>query len=62
MGTTETGKLISTIRKQKGMTQKDIATLLNVSDKAVSKWERGECYPEVTLLPQLSSILEISID
>ncbi|MEL5900336.1 helix-turn-helix transcriptional regulator [Clostridium sporogenes] len=41
MGTTETGKLISTIRKQKGMTQKDIATLLNVSDKAVSKWERG---------------------
>ncbi|GAA0724970.1 hypothetical protein GCM10008905_19610 [Clostridium malenominatum] len=62
MGTIETGKIISTIRKQKSMTQKDIAELLNVSDKAVSKWERGECYPEVGLLPELAFILEITID
>lgn len=62
MGAIETGEVISVIRKQKNMTQKDVAALLNVSDKAVSKWERGECYPEVSLLPKLASILEISID
>lgn len=62
MGSIETGNIISKIRKEKSMTQKDLASLLNVSDKAVSKWERGESYPDVALLPLLSEILGVSID
>lgn len=62
MANIETGKLICELRKMKNMTQKDLANYLNVSDKAVSKWERGESYPEITILPQLSSILEITVD
>lgn len=62
MANLETGKLICELRKMKNMTQKDLANYLNVSDKAVSKWERGESYPEVTILPQLASILEITVD
>lgn len=55
------GKLISKIRKEKGMTQKDLADKLNVTDRAVSKWERGICCPDISLLKDLSSILGISI-
>jgi transcriptional regulator with XRE-family HTH domain len=62
MGSFETGNIISKIRKDKNMTQKELANLLNVTDKAVSKWERGEGYPDVALLPLLSNILGISID
>ncbi len=62
MGSLETGYIISKLRKNKNMTQKELANLLNVSDKAVSKWERGESYPDVALLPILSKILNISID
>lgn len=62
MGSIETGSIISKIRKEKNMTQKELASLLNVSDKAVSKWERGESYPDVALLPVLSEILGLSID
>ena len=62
MGSIETGNIISKIRKEKSMTQKELANLLNVSDKAVSKWERGESFPDVSLLPILSEILGITID
>lgn len=55
------GKLISKIRKEKGMTQKDLANKLNVTDRAVSKWERGICCPDISLLKDLSNILGISI-
>ncbi len=62
MATLETGRLITEIRKKKNMTQKDVANYLNVSDRAVSKWERGESYPEITTLPKLAELLEISVD
>ena len=55
------GKLIFKIRKEKGMTQSDLAQKLNVTDRAVSKWERGLCCPDISLLKDLSSILDISI-
>ena len=55
------GKLISRRRKEKGMTQKDLADKLNVTDRAVSKWERGICCPDISLLKDLSNILGISI-
>lgn len=62
MANLETGKLICELRKMKNMTQKDLANYLNVSDKAVSKWERGESYPDITSIPQLANILEITVD
>lgn len=55
------GKKISESRKQKGMTQKDLAKLLNITDKAVSKWERGLNFPDIALLEQLAAVLQISV-
>ncbi|MDD3920104.1 MAG: helix-turn-helix transcriptional regulator, partial [Eubacteriales bacterium] len=56
------GKLIATLRKEKGLTQKALAELLYVSDRAVSKWERGLGCPEVSLLPALSGALEVDLE
>lgn len=53
---------ISRLRKQKGLTQKDLAERLNITDKAVSKWERGAGYPEITIVPELAKVLGVSID
>ena len=49
-------------RMQKGLTQEDVADYLNITPQSVSKWERGECYPDITLLPALANIFETSID
>lgn len=56
------GEMISTLRKEKGMTQKDLAEQLNITDKAVSKWERDLAYPDTGTLPRLAGILEVSIE
>lgn len=55
------GNLISKIRKEKGFTQKELAIKLGVTDRAISKWERGMGCPDVSLLESLSTILDISI-
>lgn len=55
------GNFIREARKKKGLTQKDIATRLNITDRAVSKWERGICAPDLALLEPLAEMLEISI-
>lgn len=55
------GKFISEKRKEKGLTQKDLATLIGVTDKAVSKWERGLGCPDVSILEILSECLNVSI-
>jgi transcriptional regulator with XRE-family HTH domain len=49
-------------RIMKDFTQEDIADYLNISPQSVSKWERGETYPDITLLPALANIFETSID
>ena len=49
----KTGKLIRRLRQEKGYTQAGLADRLHVSDKAVSKWERGLGCPDISLLPQL---------
>lgn len=54
------GNLISDLRRQKSMTQKDLADQLNVTDKAVSKWERGICCPDIGTIPELAELLGIS--
>ena len=56
------GKTIASLRKKKKMTQAELANLLNVSDKAVSKWESENGMPEITLFPKLAEIFEVSID
>ena len=56
------GSLIYELRKDKNMTQKQIAELMNISDKTISKWERGLGCPDISLLPELSQILGVSID
>lgn len=56
------GKYIAGKRKALGMTQKQLAEKLNMSDKSVSKWERGICLPDVSVYMELCEILEISIN
>jgi len=56
------GKLIFGLRKEKGMTQKQLADAMNISDKAISKWERGLGCPDVSLLRELSEVLNVDIE
>ena len=52
----------SSRRKELGMTQKDLAEKLNITDKAVSKWERGIACPDTAAIPKLAQILGISLE
>ncbi len=56
------GETIAALRKNRGMTQSALAEQLNVSDKAISKWENGQGYPDITLFPLLASLFGVSID
>lgn len=56
------GKFILEIRKQKGMTQKELAEQIGVSDKTISKWECGNSIPDITYLEALCNSLEISVN
>ena len=54
--------VISSRRKELGMTQKELADKLNITDKAVSKWERGIACPDTAAIPKLAQILGISLE
>lgn len=56
------GNTIAALRKKRGLTQSELAEKLNVSNKAVSKWENGQGYPDISLFPALSSLFGVSID
>ena len=60
--TQKTGEIIAQHRRQKNMTQMELAEEMSVSFQAVSSWERGNTMPDISRLPQLCSILGISID
>lgn len=62
MNPQETGRTISLLRKEAGLTQAALAEALEVSDKAVSKWERGIACPDISLLPKLSILLDTDIE
>ena len=62
MSQRDTGDRIAARRKEKGYTQKQLAQLLHVTDKAVSKWERGDSYPETGLLVPLAAALDTTVD
>lgn len=56
------GGFIAILRKEAGMTQKQVADRLHVTDRAVSKWERGLSYPDVTLMEPLAAVLGVGVD
>lgn len=53
---------LASLRKKRGWTQLELAEKLNYSDKAVSKWERGESLPDVTILKQIADLFEVPVD
>lgn len=62
MDCSKIGALLYRLRKEKGMTQKQVAEHMNISDKTISKWERGLGCPDVNLLGELSDLFEINIE
>ena len=62
MDCNKVGKLILGLRKEKGLTQKQLADAMNISDKTISKWERGLGYPDVSLLHELSEVLGVNVE
>lgn len=62
MDAKQTGNIISKKRKELGLTQIQLAEKLNVSNRAVSKWENGDGFPDITSLPAIAEALGITID
>lgn len=62
MNPKQTGSIIAQKRKELGLNQTQLAEILNVSNRTVSKWENGDGFPDITLLPEISNTLGISID
>lgn len=56
------GETIASLRKNKGMTQNELAEKMNVTDKAVSKWERNLSCPDVNTISKLADILGVSVE
>jgi len=61
MDAKKTGSFICLNRKRQGLSQKELADRLHISDKAISKWERGLSFPDISMLIPLSETLEISL-
>ena len=56
------GMMMSSLRKEKGMTQQELAEKMGVTDKAVSKWERDLSYPDLNSIPKLAEIFGVSVE
>ena len=56
------GQFMAALRKANGLTQQEVADRLNVSNKAVSRWERDECAPDISVLPALAELLGVTCD
>lgn len=56
------GARIAGLRKEKGMTQAELAAVINISDKAISKWESAGSCPDIDVLIKLSDFFEVSLD
>ena len=56
------GENLKKLRKEKEITQESLADFLGITFQAVSKWERGETYPDITMLPVISRFFNISVD
>lgn len=62
MNTEKIARQIVTLRKAKGLTQNELGERVGVSFQAVSKWERGETLPDISVLPDLAKVLETTVD
>ena len=62
MDNTKLGSLIRALRREAGLKQRELAEALGVTDKAVSKWERGLGCPDVSFLPQLSRLFGVDLE
>ncbi len=62
MDSKKTGAFIAALRKEKGYTQANLAELLNISNRTVSKWENGDGFPDITILPDIASVFGITVD
>lgn len=62
MNTLKIHEQIAFLRKQKGLTQEQLATALGVTNQSVSKWESGQCCPDIQLLPAIAELFEVSVD
>lgn len=58
----KSGELLNRLRISKNMTQKQIADMLKISPKTVSKWERGRGFPDISYVSELAEILGVSTD
>ena len=56
------GETIAELRKDRGMTQKELAEQMNVTDKAISKWERDLSCPDINSIPRLAEVLGVSVE
>lgn len=61
MDAMKTGCFIARKRKERNMYQRELAEYLHITDKAISKWERGLSFPDITILIPLSEILGVSL-
>ena len=62
MNTAKTGSFISQLRKEKGLTQDQIAEVLGASPQTISRWETGTSCPDITMLPAIASYFDITTD
>lgn len=62
MTTIKINEQIAFLRKQKGLTQEELANALGVTNQAVSKWESAQCCPDIQLLPDIAKLFGVSID
>lgn len=61
MDARKTGSFIAEKRKERNMSQRELAEYLHITDKAISKWERGLSFPDITILIPLSTVLNVSL-
>ncbi len=62
MDSKKTGEFIALLRKSQGLTQHDVAARLGITDKTVSKWECGNGYPDITILPAIAELFRVTSD
>lgn len=62
MDSKKTGEFISMLRKSEHMTQAALAEKLNISNRTISKWENGDGFPDITILPNLAKIFGVTVD
>ena len=61
MDAMKTGSFIAKKRKERNLSQRELAEYLHITDKAISKWERGLSFPDITVLIPLSEVLQVSL-